>query len=173
MRPKCIMSLGSSVGSFNREEAAKFISNFTSNRHGSTNEGPRLFLLGLDGCKSKDRVHSAYNDPAGSNAKFIFNALRHSNAILGYGAFDEADWKVHGEWEEEVGRHTQYLIPKTETCFEGRCFLPGKKIPVVSSHKYDQADQRQLFRRAGVRQIAYWSGGDGSYGKLSTRLVAP
>ena len=51
-KPKCIMSLGSSIGNFTREEAHGFLKGFADVLNSETDS----LLIGLDGCQDKERV---------------------------------------------------------------------------------------------------------------------
>lgn len=59
-KPKTILSLGSSIGNFPRDDAAGFIKQFAAIL------GPQdTFLLGLDGSQDGEKVYHAYNDVDG------------------------------------------------------------------------------------------------------------
>ncbi|ROW07614.1 hypothetical protein VPNG_06793 [Cytospora leucostoma] len=151
-RPKCILSLGSTIGSEERPEAARFLRSFADAMTVTPGFGARtLFVVGVDGCKSGAAVWRAYNDEGGRNRRFILNLLLHANSILGYDAFDLEAWSVRGEWNEAQGCHDQYLIPKKEVYIEGVNFFAGQKVFVVSSYKYDDEEQTVLWKAAGLQ----------------------
>lgn len=153
-RPKCILSLGSTIGSEEQAEAAKFLRSFADAVTASPRIGANaLFVVGVDGCKDGDTVWRAYNDREGRNTRFIKNILLHANSILSYHAFDPGDWFVLGEWNRGGGRHEQYLIPKKDICVEGVRLLGGQKVLVVSSHKYDAGEQSEIWKAAGLQCI--------------------
>jgi len=55
-RPKCVMTLGSSIGNFHRDDASRFLKGF------SDGLGPRdTIIVGLDGTKDPGKVFEAYN----------------------------------------------------------------------------------------------------------------
>jgi L-histidine Nalpha-methyltransferase / hercynylcysteine S-oxide synthase len=57
---KTILSLGSSIGNFTREEAVEFVKQIFSAL------GPDdKALIGIDACRDPDRVYRAYNDVEG------------------------------------------------------------------------------------------------------------
>ena len=79
---KAILSLGSSVGNFSRDDAADFIRQFSSQL------GPEdCMIVGLDGCQDSQTVYEAYNDREGVTHAFSLNGLRHANRLLGFEAF--------------------------------------------------------------------------------------
>ena len=177
-RPKCILSLGSTIGSFTRPEAAKFLSGFadaltcnastTDPQHGVESS----ILVGVDACMTPARVRLAYNDPEGLNARFILNALDHANTLLGYEAFNKADWTVRGEWNPALGAHDQYLVPQRDLVFRNKLFERGKGLLIVHSFKYNAKQQAQLWKSAGLCETEQWSNPAGSYGKLAPGIGA-
>ena len=91
--PRTILSLGSSIGNFTREDAAGFLAQFAAIL------GPRSsLLLGLDGCQDGDKVYKAYNDSEGTTHRFTMNGLKHANRLLGYDAFDLGQWEAIGQF---------------------------------------------------------------------------
>ena len=82
------MFLGSSIGNFNREDAAKFIRSLPL-RPGSDD----TLLLGLDHNNEKQLVEEAYNDRKGYTARFIMNAFKVAGQTLGNeNLFNERQW---------------------------------------------------------------------------------
>lgn len=177
-RPKCILSLGSTIGSFSRPEAAEFLSGFAQSwdcRASSTDPQHVVqcsMLVGVDASMLPEKVLLAYNDPAGLNANFILNVLEHANTMLGYEAFSPADWTVKGDWDTTSGAHYQYLVPLRDIEFESKLFKAGQKIFVVQSLKYDAKQKAQLWQNAGLGEAEHWLNTDGSYGKQYPRTRA-
>ncbi|KUL88788.1 hypothetical protein ZTR_03505 [Talaromyces verruculosus] len=162
-RPKTLLSLGSTLGSFQRHEVADFLKSFCAPDNAA---GRRpSYLIGLDGCKDANRVFKAYNDPEGANQRFVKNGLCRANQILGYDAFDLTHWHVKGTWEAENGRHSQYYYPDTDVSLgdrDGMQFVPaGKSISAIQSHKYDVKDQNELAEKAELDIVDSWSSGQG------------
>ncbi|KAI9712186.1 MAG: hypothetical protein M1828_001747 [Chrysothrix sp. TS-e1954] len=165
-----ILSLGSTIGSFDRNDAAEFMKSFTSlNDDGEDGTKPGAsgkvsMILGVDGCKNGDRVFRAYNDPVGNNHKFIKNGLSHGNNILGHEAFREDDWTIKGEWDDHSGTHTQFFVTTTDTTAEQHDFAEGDKMLAVKSVKYDEQDRETLYDAAAVEEKAAWQTKDKTYG---------
>lgn len=153
-RPKCVLSLGSTLGSSSRSEAAAFLSRFAGATR--TAKQKALFIVGVDGCKDGQKVWHAYNDKDNCNQRFITNILENSNRTLGYDAFKHEDWGVEGKWNSEEGRHEQYLVPVTDVTAEGLSFEEGSSVLVVSSHKYDEKEQEKLWEDAGLQLDICW-----------------
>ena len=164
--------MGSTIGSFTRPEAAKFLSGFaTSLTCNASSTDPQQhgvessILVGVDACMTPERVRLAYNDPAGLNARFILNALDHANSLLGHSVFSKADWTVRGEWNAALGAHDQYLVPLRDVVFQNKLLERGKGILIVHSFKYNAKQKAQLWKSAGLSETERWSNADGSYGK--------
>ncbi|PWY91603.1 hypothetical protein BO94DRAFT_397650 [Aspergillus sclerotioniger CBS 115572] len=152
-RSKTIISLGSTLGSFQRPDAADFLASFVGKASGRNTS----LLLGLDGCKDPERVLAAYNDPEGVNRRFIKHGLERANDILGYEAFDLEKWSVTGRWDAEHGSHNQYYLPSGEVALGGAIVPAGRSILAVQSHKYDADDRDALCQRAGLDAVDAWA----------------
>jgi len=165
-RPKVLVSLGSTVGSMQRSEAADFLSGFIG-----SGESNRTFLLGLDGCKDEERVLAAYNDKHGNNHRFIKNGLERANEMLGHGAFDLEKWDVVGSWDQENGSHNQYYYPKTDVWLGGDVVPAGRRILAIKSHKYDANDAHALLEKAGLDVVDAW-GSRNQYSECPLLFIA-
>jgi len=173
-RPRCVISLGSTIGSFARPDAAAFLAEFADVLNGSlgslasqksSSAASSCMIIGLDACKDEAKVSRAYNDASGTNAGFIANALKHANSVLGYTAFRHDDWHVQGEWNTVSGSHDQFVIPCRDVdLFERVSLKAGEKILVVQSHKYDAEEKTRLWRKAHLTEVGRWSNDDDSYG---------
>ncbi|KAI2615343.1 histidine-specific methyltransferase [Hypoxylon sp. NC1633] len=168
LRPKCVLSLGSTTGSFTPDEAGSFWGQW-ARLLGPGSDNRKLqpdskIIIGLDGCTNQDKAYAAYNDEGGVNRRFILNALDNANSHLGYKAFDQTDWSVRGEWDADRGRHIQYLIPLRDVQFEGLLLYRGERILVVYSHKYCEKDKSQLWERSRLKEVMRYMNDDGSYG---------
>ena len=174
-RPKCLISLGSSIGNLAPAKAVEFLSGFaealkwkgpqlTEGQKQSVETGS-LMIIGLDACKSGERIHRAYSDPHGLNAQFMLNALDYANSVLGYEAFQSKDWTVRGVWTEQTGCHDQYLVPLKDVEFEGVHLQAGEMVHVVHSYKYDTVQKALLWEKAGLKEVGEWRRTDEYYGE--------
>lgn len=152
------MSLGSSIGNFSRDEAAKFLKEFAQ-----ALQLDDTMLIGLDGCKDKEKVFRAYNDEKGLTHKFIRNGLSHANKILGANVFKEKDWIVIGEYDEQAGCHQAFYSPVQDTSFDNVNFRAGEKIRIEQSYKYSEEERSRLWRMAGLSEGARWTDSTGDY----------
>jgi L-histidine Nalpha-methyltransferase / hercynylcysteine S-oxide synthase len=173
-RSKCVVSLGSSIGNFSPHEAVEFLSGYaeTLRYNGPPSEGGHkvlsesLIIIGLDSCKSAERVHRAYNDLGGVNAKFNIHSLEHANLVLGYEAFRIEEWTVRGEWDDRTRCFNHSLIPLVDIMFEEICLKAGEKVHISHSYKYDALQKAQLWRQAGLKELVGWRCKDPSYGEM-------
>ncbi|KAK4211277.1 4-dimethylallyltryptophan N-methyltransferase [Rhypophila decipiens] len=157
MRQKCILSLGSSIGNFDRDDAAAFLKNFAD----VLNPGDTM-LIGVDHCHDPAKVYHAYNDREGVTHKFVLNGLQHANRLLGETTFVEKDWAVIGEYvyDAEGGRHQAFYFPLRDTVVMGELVRPHERIQVEQSCKYSQQETQALWNRAGMAEIGQWNHGD-------------
>ncbi|CAP70273.1 uncharacterized protein PODANS_3_3560 [Podospora anserina S mat+] len=155
-RRKCIMSLGSSIGNFERSAAASFLKSFSDVlSHGDT------MLIGLDACNDPAKVYHAYNDKEGITHEFILNGLRHANRVLGQAAFHERDWRVIGEYvhDAEGGRHQAFYSPVRDTTVFGQVIRPHERIQVEESLKWSPEETRKMWDLAGMTEKGKWMHG--------------
>ena len=157
-RPKCILSLGSSIGNFSRQEAAEFLKSFTQVM------GERdSMLIGVDACQDKDKVFHAYNDKEGKTHEFIRNGLANANAILGKEVFKQEDWEVIGEYDPAAARHQAFYAAVRDMDIEGVHFQTGERVRVEESYKYSALQSSQLWQDAGLVPRAIFGNGPGDY----------
>lgn len=159
-RTKVIMSMGSSIGNFPRNEATEFIAGFAE-AIGQDD----VMLIGIDGCKDADRVYQAYNDARGLTHRFTLNGLSHANRVLHQEAFNIDDWQAHGVYDAAAGRHQAFVYPSQDVQVCGVDIKAGEKIRIEESYKYERQDINQLWRGSGVRKIAEWPNAKGDYSK--------
>ncbi|KAK0620319.1 C-type lectin protein [Immersiella caudata] len=152
-RQKCILSLGSSIGNFDRDEAAEFLKSFAD----VLGQGDTM-LIGLDACDNPAKVYHAYNDKEGVTHEFVLNGLRHANKVIGGTVFVERDWRVIGEYvfDGEGGRHQAFYAPYRDTVVMGDLIRPHDRIQVEQSLKYSPAEAQKLWKLAGMTETAQW-----------------
>ncbi|MCJ1399869.1 hypothetical protein MMC11_003072 [Xylographa trunciseda] len=144
-RPRCVMWLGSSIGNFNRDEAARFLKGFASALH------PRdSVLIGIDGCQDAQKIYHAYNDREGKTHEFVLNGLTHANRLLGKEAFNLEDWEVLGEYDQSAGRHQAFCVPKKDVQVDDIHFASGERVRIEESYKYSVLETERLWEDAGL-----------------------
>lgn len=139
------MSLGSSIGNFDREEAAQFLKEYAR-----TLRPNDLMLIGLDACQNKEKVFHAYNDRDGITHEFIRNGLLHANKLLGKEVFRKHDWEVVGEYNSTLQCHQAFYKATRDVLVEDVKIGAGEKIRVEESHKYSAAQSREMWELAGL-----------------------
>lgn len=160
-RPTCVLSLGSSIGNFNRKAAAEFLRGY-SQLLGPTD----TIIIGLDGCKDKDRVYRAYNDSRGITRQFYLNGLLHANEVLGYHAFKPGQWDVESLYDEAEGCHRAFYVPLQDVTINGVSLRKGERIIFEDAYKYDPQEREALWRNAGLINSAALGNSHDNYRKL-------
>ncbi|KAJ5690496.1 hypothetical protein N7462_004888 [Penicillium macrosclerotiorum] len=141
--PTVVMSMGSSIGNFDRSGAAEFLGSF------SRVLGPSdMLLIGLDACKDPAKVYKAYNDSQGTTLQFYKNGLAHANAVLGFEAFKPDVWEVLTDYDIHEGRHQACYSPKVDVIIEDITIPRGERLVFEEAFKYDQDERDALFRGA-------------------------
>ncbi|KAL8830323.1 MAG: hypothetical protein Q9170_005780 [Blastenia crenularia] len=146
-RPKWILSIGSSIGNFGRQEAASFLQRFAN-----TLQSTDVLFIGLDACQDPDKVYHAYNDTEGKTHEFILNGLLHANRLLRKNIFKLGDWKVIGEYDTAAGRHQAFYSPLKDLVIDGVYITAGERVRVEESYKYSSLQSDELWRNAGLAQ---------------------
>ena len=181
-RPKCVLSLGSSIGNFAPLEAVGFLVNLAKalrgpdirsgrEQHDHHGRATSHIIVGLDTCKSGEKIRRAYDDAKGVNARFILSALHEANTVLGVPACRSEEWKVRCEWHDKDGCLTQYLVPLRDVTVEGIALKAGASIPISQSYKYGPMEKARLWRAAGLKELEKWNCVDGSVGWFPTPLA--
>ncbi|ORY63132.1 C-type lectin protein [Pseudomassariella vexata] len=169
-RRKCVLSLGSSIGNFQRDEAASFLKGFTDVLRSTD-----FILVGVDSCVDPSKVYHAYNDREGVTHQFVLNGLRHANEVLGSEVFKEEDWRVIGEYVYDAsgGRHQAAYSPIREVTVLGETIRAEERIQVEQSLKYSKEGMERLWNAAGlVEQATFMRGKE--YGlHLLTKSTMP
>lgn len=161
IKQKTILSLGSSIGNFDRIEAAEFIAQFAD-----ILTPIDTMLLGLDACTDADKVYHAYNDREGLTHEFILNGLAHANHLLGSEAFKREDWKVIGRYNQEFDRHEAFVSPSKDVKIEGVTIRADEQVRIEESWKYNWTQSKKLWADARVSEGARWVNKKGNYGTV-------
>lgn len=176
-KKKCILWLGSSIGNLDRENATVFLKKVTET---ALNVGDTV-LVGVDGCKTADKVWKAYNDPYGVTRKFELNALLHANQMLGHEIFSKKDWEYIGIWNPDEGRHEAYfqalqdiVIDKAKLGREGEIIIKkGEKVRIERSYKIDLQEMLEVWEGAGLVEGSKWGSMSGDYCANSIIHIIP
>jgi dimethylhistidine N-methyltransferase len=168
--PGLIAWLGSSVGNFDRSEAAGFLRDIR--------DGMKLndrFLMGVDLIKERSVLEAAYNDAAGVTARFNKNILRRINRELG-GYFDLDQFEHRAIWNEDESRIEMHLVSRRRQTVHidaadlSVTFKRDETIHTENSHKYAPDQVEALAEVADLRLLQQWTDPEAFF---SVNVLAP
>jgi L-histidine Nalpha-methyltransferase len=167
---KLALFLGSTIGNFEPEEAAEFL---TSLRR-SLGPGDAL-LLGFDMRKDSATLNAAYNDQQGVTARFNKNVLARINRELG-GQFDLASFAHVAFWNRDQSRIEMHLeshidqIVWIQDLARPFYFARGERIHTENSYKFSLHSIARMLRRAGLRLEQTWTDPKGWFSEVLARV---
>jgi dimethylhistidine N-methyltransferase len=145
---------GSTIGNFERHEAARFLRNAAHILGANA-----ALIVGVDLIKPVEVLNAAYNDAEGVTAKFNFNMLRRINRELG-GNFDLDSFEHHAFYNRERNRIEMHLASlrrqKVKVAGETIDFRAGETIHTENSYKYTPESLSALARGAGWVPAGVW-----------------
>ena len=154
--PKLVLFLGSNIGNFEKDEAAKFLRAI----RGVMKSGDAL-LLGADLKKDRAILEAAYNDALGVTRAFIVNELARINRELD-GNFDLWAFGLRSVYGEAAGCVEVYLESLRSQTVDIRgldltiSFAAGERIHVEHSYKYSLDDLTRLATEHGFDFTSTW-----------------
>ncbi|KAK4994701.1 hypothetical protein LTR66_005325 [Elasticomyces elasticus] len=157
-KPKSILSFGSSIGNFKRDEAAAFLRGFAGILH--TRDS---LIIGIDACEDPDKVYHAYNDRDGLTHEFVLNSLQHANRLMGRTVFNTQKWSVIGEYNGTLGCHQAFVSPMVDVHINDAIIKSGERVLIEESYKYSSEQSRRLWVGANIAEDATWSKANGDY----------
>ena len=160
-----ILWMGSSVGNFDRSDAAQFLLSLKK----SLKVGDSM-LIGVDHRNDPDLVQRAYNDPEGDSEAFEMNALDHANSVMGYEAFKRSEWRYEGIYDAAGGLHEVNFVTTADVIIEDSTIPSGTKIRLERSYKYSEEEAQDLFDAAELVVSADWLDKRGLYSLYLTTV---
>lgn len=154
--PALFLFLGSTIGNFNRTQAASFLARIRQR----IQPGDYL-LLGADLVKPRTRLLSAYDDPIGVTAAFNLNLLARINRELD-GHFELSQFVHEARWNERRSRIEMHLRSRRAQKVRIDAldltipFTAGETIWTESSHKFRAEEISRIGRRAGWSCVRQW-----------------
>jgi L-histidine N-alpha-methyltransferase len=151
-----VLFLGSSIGNFERDQAARFLSAIRKRLR----PGDAL-LLGADLVKPASALLAAYDDPAGVTAAFNLNLLARINRELS-ADFNLRNFRHAARWrcrERRIEMHLRSQIRQVVDIPGAECRIKldvGETIWTESSNKFETDDLHQLAGQTGFISIARW-----------------
>ncbi len=156
---------GSTVGNFDRAQAADFLQHAADVACGPDGTCGGL-LIGVDLKKDRETLEAAYDDAAGVTAAFNLNLLDRINRELG-GTFNRNDFRHCAVWNEDAGRIETYLTSLREQTVEVDGvpfhFNAGETIHTENSHKYTVEGFARFAAEAGFILRQHWTDADGLF----------
>lgn len=156
-RPVLVLFLGSTIGNFDREAAAKLLKQLRA----ELSKGDQM-LIGADLVKPASELVLAYDDPAGITAAFNKNVLSRMNRELGAN-FDVRRFRHEARYNQREKRVEMHLVSTCSQTVEIRlasclaAFRPGESIWTESSHKYELPELKKMAEQAGFEIAASWT----------------
>jgi dimethylhistidine N-methyltransferase len=154
---RLLLWLGSNVGNFDRDGAARFLARL----HPALGPSDAL-LIGIDLRKDPKTLVAAYDDSQGVTALFNLNLLARINRELG-GSIDLDGFRHLATYDERLGRIQMHLVStRRQTAVIKRLgisidFDDGERIHTEDSWKYSLAEIDTLARASGFRVAARWT----------------
>ncbi|RMZ76963.1 hypothetical protein DV737_g4586, partial [Chaetothyriales sp. CBS 132003] len=159
----CVMSLGSSIGNFSPDDAAKFLAAVATVISPSD-----TMLIGLDACQDLNRIFRAYNDSKGITTKFYRNGLDHANKVLGYEAFKHSDWQPDTNVNPQ--RHQAVFVALRDVSNKDHKFAAGERVVFEISCKYSTDQSNKLWQRSKLKHLMAFANKAGDY---NLHLLSP
>jgi dimethylhistidine N-methyltransferase len=158
--PALVLFLGSTIGNFDRDDAAAFVRDVRAAlRPGDA------FLLAADLVKPAAQLVLAYDDPTGVTAAFDRNVLARINRELG-GDLDLRAFRHEARWNAAERRIEMHLVatrPVVARIAAAGIVLRmerGQSIWTESSHKWTEPELIELGVAAGFAHVATWRDDD-------------
>jgi dimethylhistidine N-methyltransferase len=149
---------GSTIGNFEPHEASAFLRNAAT----ILGDGSKL-IIGVDLIKPIEVLNAAYNDAAGTTAKFNLNLLTRINRELG-GTFRLNMFEHHAFYNRERHRIEMHLASlkrqKVKVAGETIDFRAGETIHTENSYKYSVESLAALARGVGWMPAGSWTDAD-------------
>ena len=151
-----VLFLGSTVGNFDRESAARFLVEVRS-----LLVKDDALLIGADLVKSVPRMLAAYDDPLGVTAAFNKNLLARMNRELS-ADFDVRRFVHEVRWkqpERRIEMHLRSIGPQRIHISAADLTVSmeeGETIWTESSHKFERAELTSMANSAGFLEEACW-----------------
>ncbi|WP_428672136.1 L-histidine N(alpha)-methyltransferase [Roseibium sp.] len=166
--PVVVFFPGSTIGNFEKAEAAQLLGNIRKIMPEST------MIVGVDRPKAEEVLIEAYDDPAGITAAFNQNLLQRINRELG-ADFDLASFTHRAVWnglESRVEMHLESLRDQSVSVAGTRIdFAAGETVHTENSHKYSEEAFTGIANEGGWRVLDRDSDKDGLFSVYTLQAV--
>jgi L-histidine N-alpha-methyltransferase len=154
---RLVLYIGSSIGNFEPEEAAKILRNVRA----ALRPGDAL-LLGVDLVKRADDLLAAYDDAEGVTAAFNRNVLVRINRELG-ADFDPSAFTHRAVWNSTASRMEMHLVSQGAQTVRIDAldlivdFRRSECIHTENSYKYRPGQAEAMLAKAGFTPNMTWN----------------
>ncbi|HBK73354.1 MAG TPA: L-histidine N(alpha)-methyltransferase [Planctomycetaceae bacterium] len=164
VRSRAVYFPGSTVGNFNRSDAASLLETFGSMIREQADDDQAgvtgAVVVGFDCKKDQGRMEAAYNDAEGITAEFNFNVIDRLASELGVG-LDRDKFSFRADWVEDEGAIVSRLwvdeSHTVEMAGDVVTFEAGEAIRMEESHKYTPDEFETLARESGLGLEKIWT----------------
>jgi dimethylhistidine N-methyltransferase len=160
---RLVAFLGSTVGNFDEDELAAFLSQL----RGTLRPQDR-FLLGFDLLKDPAVLIAAYDDAAGVTARFNLNLLARVNRVLG-ADFDLGAFRHRAVFNDRRGRIEMHLVSTRPQTVHVRAlgldlhFAEGETIHTENCYKHSREGMRAVLERHGFEAVRAFTDPAGAF----------
>ncbi len=171
LQSRMLFFLGSSLGNFNQEECAIFLTQVSQ-----TLQPGDYFLLGIDLQKPQDILEAAYNDSQEVTAAFNLNMLSHLNWRF-QGNFDINLFKHQAIYNQIDNQIEMYLHCQQNHCISLETldlkisFEVGESILTEISRKFDLATMETQLQSKGLKTVKTWTDEQQWFGLILCQVV--
>ena len=152
---------GSTIGNLVPETAVDLLRSMRE----TLGPGSRL-LIGVDRLKDIDRLRAAYDDAAGTTARFNLNLLHRINRELGSNIPVE-QFRHLARWNPDWRRIEMHLEALDDVAFtvsgQRIAMLGGETIHTENSHKYSPDQARLMLQAGGWTPTRLWTDPSGDF----------
>ena len=149
---------GSTIGNFDRAQAADFLRHAAEVATGDDDAGG--LLIGVDLVKDRATLEAAYDDAEGVTAAFNLNLLHRINRELD-GTFDPDAFEHRAVWNDDERRIETYVVSTRDqtATVDGVTFdfAEGEAVHTENSHKYTVEGFADDAADAGFVLRQHWS----------------
>ncbi|WP_296720594.1 L-histidine N(alpha)-methyltransferase [Erythrobacter sp.] len=135
-----------------------------------------LLLIGMDLIKDEELLVAAYDDAAGTTAKFNLNLLHRINREL-QADIPVAAFKHEARWNDTYARIEMHLVAQEDVSFSvsGQRFgmTAGESIHTENSHKFTRRTSNTLLAAGGWEPRARWTDSEERFSLLLAEARSP